>query len=417
MDIFYISESKVSHNSSAIFSTPDLHTTNLATSNFDATNLEGTNLEGTNLEASVEKNQQEAVRFMWIDATHDEVIANPEEWRDEVERITGVHIFDLHLKDIVNLTHPSNFDATQDYELVIFQKLSFQEEINNQVNANDSTNNNANDNARKKIPAALHKLQTQPVSFLILGSALVTVHAEKSRTIEGLRSRLMAHKPKAEGNTSSSRLPTSPEDLMLRLLNLMVDQYLELRQPLTTQLDRWQHALLDPRRPFNNWVALLDSRVQLRKLDHLCEDQYDAIQELRDHFVDTYDTHFEGTTRAKDLLLVRTNDVMEHINRVLNHARRLEASLESAVQIHFAAMSHRTSEIMRTLTIITALFMPLTLITGIFGMNFSYMPLITKHTGFWLTMGSMVVIVILLLILFRSQRYFEHKARNAIDVR
>ena len=41
--------------------------------------------------------------------------------------------------------------------------------------------------------------------------------------------------------------------------------------------------LLDPRKPFNNWIALLDSRIRIRKLDHLCEEQYDALQELRDH--------------------------------------------------------------------------------------------------------------------------------------
>jgi LPXTG-motif cell wall-anchored protein len=114
-----------------------------------------------------------------------------------------------------------------------------------------------------------------------------------------------------------------------------------------------------------------------------------------------------GNSRTHDLLLVRINDVMEHIARVLNHARRLEASLESAVQIHFASMAHRTSEIMRTLTVLTALFMPLTLITGIFGMNFSSMPLLKDSKGFWITMAIMALIVIALLLFFRRKRYLE----------
>ena len=199
---------------------------------------------------------------------------------------------------------------------------------------------------------------------------------------------------------------------MLRLLNAMVDQYLDLRQPLTNQLDRWQHALLDPRKPFNNWVALLDSRVELRKLEHLCEEQYDALQELRDHFVDTYDGSGGKQSRAKDLLLVRTNDVMEHINRVLNHTRRLEASLESSVQIHFAAVSHKTSEIMRILTVITALFMPLTLITGIFGMNFAKMPWINEDLGFKLVLGLMGFTVVIFLLAMRLQGYLEGRGQR-----
>jgi magnesium transporter len=143
----------------------------------------------------------------------------------------------------------------------------------------------------------------------------------------------------------------------------------------------------------------------LHKLDRLCEEQHDALQELRDHLVDTVDEN--GNSRTHDLLLVRINDVMEHIARVLNHARRLEASLESAVQIHFASMAHRTSEIMRTLTVLTALFMPLTLITGIFGMNFSSMPLLKDTEGFWITMALMATIVIALLLFFRRKRYLD----------
>ncbi|MBC3833558.1 magnesium transporter CorA family protein [Undibacterium amnicola] len=348
----------------------------------------------------------DAYRFMWIDITHDEVEKDAEAWRDQVEKLTGVRIFDLHLKDICNRSHPSNFDATQDYELVVFQKLAL-----NGEGEESSAINPENSSVKKKMPAVLHRLQTQPVSFLLIGNALITVRANYSRTIETMRSRLLSFKPK-DSNNLSSKLPASPEDLMLRLLNAMVDQYLDLRQPLTNQLDRWQHALLDPRKPFNNWVALLDSRVELRKLEHLCEEQYDALQELRDHFVDTYDGSGGKQSRAKDLLLVRTNDVMEHINRVLNHTRRLEASLESSVQIHFAAVSHKTSEIMRILTVITALFMPLTLITGIFGMNFAKMPWINEDMGFKLVLGLMGFTVVIFLLAMRLQGYLEGRGQR-----
>jgi Mg2+ and Co2+ transporter CorA len=62
--------------------------------------------------------------------------------------------------------------------------------------------------------------------------------------------------------------------------------------------------------------------------------------------------------------------VLEHIERVLTHVRRLEQASEAAVQMHFSAVGQRTNDIMRTLTVLTAIFLPLNLITGIFGMNF-----------------------------------------------
>ncbi|MFC7298380.1 magnesium transporter CorA family protein [Herminiimonas aquatilis] len=337
--------------------------------------------------------------FLWIDATHDEVANNPELWRNAIEHATATRIYDLHLQDVINQKHPSYFDSTQDYAMVVFRKLSFNADL-------PSVESNIDDDERRKIPPALSKLMTQPVTFLLMGRALVTVHAANSRTIEATRARLLEYKYKPEGNTQHNRPPTSPAELALRLLNAMVDQYLDLRQPLTGQIDRWQRALLNPRRAFQDWTALLDARIELRKLDHLCEEQHDALQELRDYLVDN---NQGANNRAQDLLLVRVHDVMEHINRVLNHARRLEASIESAVQIHFSAMAHRTSEIMRTLTVITALFMPLTVITGIFGMNFVDMPLLQDRSGFWIAMGLMVVIVVGLLIFFRRRRYLEDR--------
>jgi magnesium transporter len=342
--------------------------------------------------------------FLWIDATHDEVAADPEAWRNSIVQATSVYIYDLHLKDVTNLQHPSHFDSTQDYEMVIFRKLALgaENDPGKQVIAAPPQE----ERQRRKMPPVLGKLATVPVSFLLMDRALVTVNERHSKTIDAARSRLLAHKAKPDGNGHGSRPATSPAELMLRLLNDMVDQYLELRQPLTTQLDRWQRALLSPTRPFKDWSSLLDARNELHKLDHLCEEQHDALQELRDHFIDTYTN--DGNSREMDLLLVRINDVMEHITRVLNHARRLESSLESAVQIHFASVAHRTSEIMRTLTVITALFMPLTLITGIFGMNFVEMPLLKGREGFWITMGAMFLIVVVLLFFFRRKRYLDN---------
>jgi magnesium transporter len=348
--------------------------------------------------------------FLWLDSTHEAVAADPDAWREQVARATGTQLYDPHLTDVINLAHPSYFDSTNDYAMLVFRKLALNlaGAAPAAKTADGATDPGQADNGlRRKIPPALTQLATVPVTFLLMDHALVTVHPANSRTIEAARVRLLEYRERNDGNGHGPRLPASPEDLMLRLLNAMVDQYLELRQPLTAQLDRWQRALLDPRRPFKDWMALLDARIELRKLDHLCEEQHDALQELRDYVVDTA-SDIE-ISRSKDLLLVRINDVMEHVTRVLNHARRLESSIESAVQIHFSAMSHRTSEIMRTLTVITALFMPLTLITGIFGMNFVDMPLLKDRAGFWLTMGAMAVIVVAMLFLFRRKRYLEER--------
>ena len=79
--------------------------------------------------------------------------------------------------------------------------------------------------------------------------------------------------------------------------------------------------------------------------------------------------------------------------------------------MHFNAQSNRTNDIMRTLTALTAIFLPLNLIAGIFGMNFEFLPLIHLHQGFWWAMSAMTGIALGLALLFWRKRYLASTTR------
>ncbi|MCP3022522.1 magnesium transporter CorA family protein [Cupriavidus basilensis] len=381
-----------------------------------------------------------AARFVWVDTPIEEISAAPTAWRDSVQALTGAPVLDLHLIDATNPSHPSFFDTTHVYDMVIFRKLTFEtSRLIAEAGAEGAAacaTAGPQSAAKPSIPTkprryppgflpALAKIDTQPVTFFVFDNVLLTVRPAQSRTLDQVRQRLLelcqAPRPQAASKTRANghaalvhgiRPPTRPEDLMLRLLNAMVDRYLDLRAPLTRQLDRWQRALLNARRSFSSWEGLLDARIELRRLEHLCEEQHDALQEFRDSLLDnSYSIASEGpaagTAGRDDALLVRINDVMEHISRVLAHARRLEDSIESAVQIHFSSVAHRTNRTMRTLTLITALFMPLTLITGIFGMNFDRMPWLREPQGFWWSLGLMGAVVVVLAAVWALGRRLE----------
>src|SRR4029079_10878493 len=116
-----------------------------------------------------------------------------------------------------------------------------------------------------------------------------------------------------------------------------------------------------------------------------------------------------ATLRERELLRVRSRDVQGHIERVLTHVRRLESMAENAVQMHFSAQSHRTNEIMRTLTVLTAIFLPLNLVTGFFGMNFEGLPLIHSPTGFWIVFTVMLVLGVGMSFFFWRKRYLGRR--------
>lgn len=343
-------------------------------------------------------------RFIWVDVDLHEITADVDMWQNLVCKLTGCRILDLHLQDALNAGHPSYYDSTEYYDMVVFRKL------NTLPSANTGTSSTTRPvrafrRASNDVDLALAHIETQPVTSFAFPNVLLTIRHEKSFTIEQIRQRLLTvGQAKPTNHTAQAqRLPLQPEDLLLRLLNGMVDRYLDLRTPLSQSLDHWQKVLLNTQQPAN-WQGLLDIRSLLRKLEYLCEEQHDAVQEFRDSLLEAHATKGVAET---DVILVRTHDVIEHIARVLTHVRRLEDSIESAVQIHFSALAHRTNNTMRVLTLITAFFMPLTLITGIFGMNFEVMPWLKHPDGFYWSIALMSILVIVMGILFYLKRYFD----------
>ena len=190
---------------------------------------------------------------------------------------------------------------------------------------------------------------------------------------------------------------------MLRMLNVVVDGYLELRKQLAGELGQWQESLLRPRGEKADWRALMLARAELHRLEDLCEDQQDALQE----WLDTARAQPAPwhTQTERDALVARANDVIEHVGRVVHQVRRMEQGAEAAVQIHFSAQSHRANNIMRTLTALTAIFLPLNLIAGIFGMNFEFIPWLHQASAFWWTLGSMATIALAMGLVFWRKRY------------
>jgi magnesium transporter len=80
--------------------------------------------------------------------------------------------------------------------------------------------------------------------------------------------------------------------------------------------------------------------------------------------------------------------------------------LESASNFFFSTQSHKMNEIMKTLTIVSAIFIPLTFIVGVYGMNFEYMPELKYQNGYYTIIGLMVFIGIIMVVYFKKRKWF-----------
>jgi magnesium transporter len=81
-------------------------------------------------------------------------------------------------------------------------------------------------------------------------------------------------------------------------------------------------------------------------------------------------------------------------------------TLHSASDFYFSAQNHKMNEIMKTLTVVSAIFIPLTFIAGVYGMNFKYMPELEYEHGYYTIIGIMVLIVLGMLFYFKRRHWF-----------
>ncbi|MFM2057856.1 MAG: hypothetical protein RLY71_2241 [Pseudomonadota bacterium] len=350
--------------------------------------------DGSPTELAALPDELPAAGYLWIASARREFEVHVAEIQTALQRWTGGQLVDLHVSDLLNNQLPSHFDYTSWYDLMVFRRLAGSGSNTLFLDEEQGTAASARQ--------ALQAIDTSPVGFAVFDRVLVTVHPADCQVRDYFIHRVMQMPATVSGLT---RLPTGPADLMLRIVNHMVDSYLELRRLLTRQFGTLQQDLLGPRSRHVNWQALLESRTTLHLLEDVCEDQRSAVQEWIDALDEWPAAADSAGSRERELLRVRSRDVLEHIERVLTHVRRLESSAESAVQMHFSALGQRTNDIMRTLTVLTAIFLPLNLITGIFGMNFDTLPLIHKATGFWIALGLMLTVGLGLGLFFWRKRY------------
>ena len=282
------------------------------------------------------------------------------DWPETVRKLTGADIHERHIKDAENEAHPSFTDSTDDYELIVFRSLSPSAE-------ND-------------------QFPTRATAFFLFERILVTVSPEDSRSIEMAKKRLLHGK---------GRLPVRPAGIMHLIVNNMVDRFLSLRENLVSQLNEYRDALLDPQNPFDDWQALLAYQKRTFTLEMISESQGDAITLWKDNTDFVIDDH----------LSVRLMDLLEHIRRISEFSVNQQREIDSLVQLHFSAVAHRTNEIVKLLTLISAIFLPLTLVAGIYGMNFENMPELKTKYGYFVVIGGMSFLALVLMIYFKIRKW------------
>jgi magnesium transporter len=98
-------------------------------------------------------------------------------------------------------------------------------------------------------------------------------------------------------------------------------------------------------------------------------------------------------------------DVYDHTVQVIDTVETYRDLLSGMLDLYLSSISNRTNEVMKFLTVIGTIFMPLTFLVGVYGMNFKYFPELEWHNGYFLLWGLMIAMALLMVAFFRRKRW------------
>jgi magnesium transporter len=231
-----------------------------------------------------------------------------------------------------------------------------------------------------------HFFGTHDIDFFIGPNYLVTVHDGSSRSIGDLRD----HCPR-----NANILGDGPVALFHRIVDAMVDRYRPEVDELADRLDELEKEIFEHPRP-EVVREILEEKRDVASLRRVITPQRDVIARLaRREFVDI------GTEMS-----FRFRDVYDQLVRISDDALIFQDRISGILDAHLSNVNNRLNEVMKVLTVVSVIFMPLTLLAGLYGMNVR-LPIFPGGEGaqFWWLCGISVGVIVSMLALFRRKRW------------
>ncbi len=237
----------------------------------------------------------------------------------------------------------------------------------------------------------ISEIDAEHISFVLGPNYLISFQEERTSDIfTPVLDRIKASAGKTRRN--------GPDYLMYALMDLIVDRYFEVLDFIGTQLDKLEDRIVQ--------VQVGGNGVQQPTLTEL----YSLKREL------TYTRRMVWPLRDMIGALIREEhpliqpgtlpylrDLYDHVTQVIETIDSYRELIPGLMDVYLSTMSNRMNSVMKTLTIFSAIFMPLTFIAGIYGMNFENMPELKTTNGYFITLGVMAATAAGLIIYFRRR--------------
>jgi magnesium transporter len=229
-----------------------------------------------------------------------------------------------------------------------------------------------------------HKFDSEQMIFIVSADFLWSIQEKKGDYFDWIRQRL-------EGNKGIVRKKKT-DYLLFLLLESIIDNYQSTYQEnAALNSDKLSAVNIKPTPEF---TSLVEKRKQeLFNFKKATISLKDTIVKLEKIEIDGFNVKYYSELKEQ------TNNLISNIDFELQE-------LESKINLIFSIQGHRLNEVMKTLTILSVIFIPLTFLAGIYGMNFENIPELKSENGYFILLGTMVVISIISIWYFKRKKWF-----------
>lgn len=223
--------------------------------------------------------------------------------------------------------------------------------------------------------------------FCFLGETyLVTLHPDPLRSIAAVSDRL---------RKNPHLLLEGPDRILHLLIDHLVDYYFPLLDAIDERLDRIEDEVF--REASREALPLIfHTKKEILALRRSAGPLREILGVLANRGI----PHIRPGTQ------LYFRDVHDHTLRIADNLETYRDILTSALESYLSQVSNRLNEIMKRLTIVATILLPLTFITGLFGMNFEEMPLVRAAGGFWVVAGGMAVVAAAVGLYFKRKDWW-----------
>jgi magnesium transporter len=308
--------------------------------------------ESNDINSILPKLNPEKVNWIKITGLHD---------INQIDKL-GIH-FSLHplmLEDVLNTHH---LPKTEDYENEIFLTLK---------ELSITTKNNI--------------IEKRQISFILGNSYLISFEEQKSDIFLPIIERI---------KTKKGKLRMMQNDyLFYALTDIIIDNYLKIVDDMDDDMEQIEEELLNEK-----------SKLVLKKILHKRKQQLSMKKSVNPLLDEIRKLHHSESTLINPKTYIYFQDIIDHLQQVNQNLESFREMVSNLTELYLANNDVQMNDVMKRLTVVSTIFIPLTFIVGLYGMNFKNFPELEWKYGYFISWGIMITISIGMIIYLKKRKW------------